>query len=387
LSRAKDQRKLKALQSLSKRGTKRPAEYGLDTQPLTESHSELPSLDLRQAALVPCPLPPAVDLAHARRGVAELTQLLTSPRFRRQFIGVQMLPERELIERKLWTANRHICKYLHAVAAEQAALTLLREQGVAGSEETAAEFRLRHKDLWRETRKSLTRVRFELAGREFDLDLSQRRDFPSALRRAVTNSEPAFEEQTQALYLRLEVKRARAEQQLALLADTLGKRAEDPLVLAAMDVWGCSCNAAGDRGPQGEGFHAGVIHYFEYHAVPAKRFRFSHEPLEAFGLDGFVQYSSRMHALLMTADAGRLPAIKIADAEGRLRLVTQDGSLFIVGYRKPGESLRLITAYPTRPLRLTDDWEHLLKRELSGEAEEYRFNKLGPGLRVLASPA
>jgi hypothetical protein len=163
----------------------------------------------------------------------------------------------------------------------------------------------------------------------------------------------------------------------------LETRREDPLFLEALDVWGRSPNAAGEIGEDGQGFHSGVIHYFEYRSHPGKTGRYIGTEQERPSIQGFIDFSTQLKALTETPypstnrniDSSAL----IADDEGnrRLLLLTNEGFL-IVGFQKANDRMRIITAGEGKGLI-----GHAAHELATTPDMDERLNRLGEGRKLV----
>lgn len=175
-----------------------------------------------------------------------------------------------------------------------------------------------------------------------------------------------------------EIKDGKAKELLSLRED-LARRKDDPEFLEALDIWGRSPNSRGERGQDGEGFHAGIVHYFEYRAVgrsKARRLNNSGPP----SIQGFIDFSSYLQSLVDRPDPRSNTAIKtsaqVVDEQGqrRLLLLTQ-GNWLVVGFQRQGDKMRAITAGAVETL---ESFQRKINQELVGTPEvDKRLNKLG----------
>lgn len=180
-----------------------------------------------------------------------------------------------------------------------------------------------------------------------------------------------------------EIKEGKAKELLSL-RNEFAERKDDSEFLKALEVWGRSPNSRGERGQDGEGFHAGIVHYFEYRAVgrsKARRLNNSGPP----SIQGFIDFSSYLQSLVDRPDPRSNTAIKtsaqVVDEQGqrRLLLLTQ-GDWLVVGFQRLGDRMRVISAgAEEKPER----FEKRVREELEGFPDkDTRLNRLGHG-RVL----
>ena len=139
---------------------------------------------------------------------------------------------------------------------------------------------------------------------------------------------------------------AESENRLLLnsLREDLKSRQNDPQLLDALSIWGKSPNAKGERGDDGEGFHSGIIHYFEYRAYKDKAGRFHNEAKDALSIDGFINYSSRLKPLIQTgADLSSMPEVesfaRFSDEYNQERLFIMTTYGTIVAFRSETDEM------------------------------------------------
>ena len=173
--------------------------------------------------------------------------------------------------------------------------------------------------------------------------------------------------------------------ELVKLREDLALRREDPELLEAFDVWGRSPNAKGMKGPDEQGFNAGVVHYFEYRGASiAKARRFKTMP--EMSIQGFIDFSRYVDLLISDPDSRSNLSIQksaqIRDLEGQKRLLLLTwGNWLVVGFQKPGDRMRAITAGAQEK---PDRFQKIVDEEVSGTpSEDHRVNRLGVGREIV----
>ena len=168
---------------------------------------------------------------------------------------------------------------------------------------------------------------------------------------------------------------------LSGLSDDLERRRSDPELIAAFDAWGGCPNHAGDRGIDGQGFNAGVIHYFEYRAFQDKQGR-SQEPMT---LDGFIKWSKELFDLVKHPDSSKVQkTARMEDSSGKqaLYILAKDGR-FIISYFIPGKEPYMVTVIPGQK---ESEMQRRVDSEISTpvpEKQAKRLNYLGGGVHQL----
>ncbi|MBT7736452.1 hypothetical protein HN709_02085, partial [Candidatus Peregrinibacteria bacterium] len=136
------------------------------------------------------------------------------------------------------------------------------------------------------------------------------------------------------------------------IAADLEVRKDDPEFQAALAVWGNSPDSKGGRGVDEKGFHAGIIHYFEYRASKEKAGRYKREADGAFGIDGFIEHSKDLEAYVQPgADLKSMPEVqnfaRLTDENGRERLLLSTDRFTISAFKwEDQDSLGIITVLP-----------------------------------------
>jgi hypothetical protein len=197
----------------------------------------------------------------------------------------------------------------------------------------------------------------------------------------------AFEEE----YIKVQTAARRLEQDFAKgevekLRAELDKYDTNPelktKLIAALDVWGRTRNASGQEGEDRQGFHAGVVHYFEYRASESKTKRYLGGEHKRPSIEDFIKFSEGLKKLIDNPDPLQNPlvthAARIGDEMGqsRLRVLTQDHFL-VVGFQKAGDRTRVLTAVSNIS---GSKFQEYVDTELNMKSyQDTRFNKLGNG--------
>lgn len=162
----------------------------------------------------------------------------------------------------------------------------------------------------------------------------------------------------------------------------LAERHNDTQLLEAFSFWGTSPDSKGYRGPDGNGFNAGLIHYFEYRANAEKNGRYKNETLN-FGVDGFIEYTNRIKKEIDNASSENSRLFE--DSEGRQRMYTlsEQGDL-IISFKKVKDpdkkeeepELKIITIIPGQNKKTLD--------KSTDNPEERYLNQLKDGKREVS---
>ena len=186
--------------------------------------------------------------------------------------------------------------------------------------------------------------------------------------------------------IRLLIQKLQEEKRIQVFAirNEVALRKDDPTLWEAFGVWGQSPNASCGRGPEGKGYNAGVVHYFEYRAVGRNKAR----RLNNFGdlnIQGFIDFSLYLQSLVDQPDSrintavGKSAQIRDEQGQRRLFLLTQ-GNWLVVGFQRLGDRMRIISAgIEEKPER----FDKRVREEVESLPEkDTRLNRLGHG-RVL----
>lgn len=177
-----------------------------------------------------------------------------------------------------------------------------------------------------------------------------------------------------ALSLRLQDSK-RAE--LSSLREELVLRRGDPELAEALDVWGRSPNYDGSWGVNGQGFNAGVVHYFGYRAaedtIKVARFREAGPPT----IKGFIDISTYLGSLVHKSEEMLVLKMlsEVGDSGGQKRrfLLTWDNWI-VVAFERPDDKMGVITLIPGQDTR---KFQIMVDNERDGIEPPDRLNKLG----------
>ncbi len=187
----------------------------------------------------------------------------------------------------------------------------------------------------------------------------------------------------------MEEQRATIIEAFDALKEELELRKADPEFIAALDVWGRSPNAAGERGEDGTGFHAGIIHFFEYRAYRDKAGRFygregTYKAKHDLSIQAFIDFSRELATCTTQPRPDLNPEVQkatlVGDEEGRLRLMvfTKHG-LFLNAFKKVGDRMRVITAIPQDE----KNFDKRVESEVYPKAARNRLNTLSDQRKTL----
>ena len=254
------------------------------------------------------------------------------------------------------------------------------ENGARKEADELAEF---NRSISTEAKKSIGPKIREIVGAD-----ASKEDFQTRAPQIIAQEEVRLKEERKEEYLRLtgnlDAAKAAHQRSLESFNEELVRRGDDPNLKAAFAVWGRSPNHAGDRGLNGHGYNAGVIHYFEYRAYPDKN---THSPGE-MSVDGFINWSNHLSDLVNGKRPDEVQKMeKLEDSDGKqaLYLLTrpETGRYMIISYIDKGDSPKIVTAIPGRneksmSMRLDSE----IKTPVS-EKQAKRLNYLGEGVHSL----
>jgi hypothetical protein len=295
--------------------------------------------------------------------VRELQSLVSTPDFKRQFLIIQTRAERDTKERLLKEVAVEAEKRLEPFK-RSAALKIL---GVT----TPVQEKSVDANTMRDAYKAVQDVDIEISGTKTLVDIS--------IARNILMEKLKKEEYAAAL---AEVEQ-NLEQAIALQAEILNHLQEElkePSVafIKALQKWGRSENLKGERGPNGKGFNAGAVHYFEYRAsLDKNRNRF--KPKDTLDAAGFTAYTRNIEIFVQNPSPRTNPGVEKArlleDAKGnrRLYILTKDKE-FIVAFQRAGEPIKILSAFLGQNI---GNLNKVVHKELAESVD--RFNRLeGP---------
>jgi len=217
---------------------------------------------------------------------------------------------------------------------------------------------------------------------------ASKEDYQTRAPQIFAKEEAGLREERKEEYLRLtnnlEAVKAGYQKSLEKFDDELAARRDDSNLKAAFVMWGRSPNHAGDRGVNGHGYNAGVIHYFEYRAFPDKN---THSPGE-MSVDGFIAWSKHLNELVNGQKPEEVQKnVRLEDSSGKqaLYLLTKPeiGRYMIISYVEKGETPRIVTAIPGQNEEvMSNRFESEIKTPVL-EKQAKRLNYLGDGVHEL----
>lgn len=311
------------------------------------------------------------------KGVQELVTLLHDSDFIADYVVAKTESAQKALGEVKAAYVQHIKKQIKEYIAVAAAETL---------DTTVEEGRKRGKD-WGQALAQVTEITVD--GEIFSVE---KQSCPAL---EAWMSEQVHEEFTPAIVAAEEALReleAVHAQTIAEISAEVDARTDDPTFRDALAVWGRSPNAAGEWGGDNTGFHAGVIHYFEYRRDAAKAGRYSREETP-FGVDGFATYSAPLQeALSQYTTPEVVPRIqaltRIQDENGQERLImftdptdsTKEGDL-IVAFQRAGEPMLVISAISANK----KSYDKYVQDELTPPPSKKKLNDLGAVRTVVTS--
>lgn len=203
---------------------------------------------------------------------------------------------------------------------------------------------------------------------------------------------PDFAEELDLLERWSEERELETRKALELLREDAVTMRYHPALMRALETWGYSPNAAGDRGPDGQGFHAGIVHFFEYRIIGEKDWRFfrkdgRYKPANELSLLAFVEFTQNLRRLLEDPDPDVYPdeieaSALIEDDLGQRRLFifTCFGEC-INAFARPAKPLQVITIYPMDG----KGFLNAVQKELTPPPGEKRLNLLSPQRRLVST--
>lgn len=306
--------------------------------------------------------------AHAQSGIDYLKDLVDSSDFRADFVLAAQKEPQETIEKAHKQIQAEIQQKLKAKrnTAEQLAFDEVKD---AHADIAAAK-----KALKKEWGDLVNKVQSEMEANNSPITIDGQ-EYPYNEAEALVTElvKNAHQEEIAKLEADLSQAASRAESELDALQSELPERQNDPAFLHALELWGRSPDSKGERGEDGQGFHAGIAHFFEYRRGKSKLGRFNETPT----IENFIEFSQNLEKILKDPNPETNPQVKdavyITDDEGRARLMCQLDGWMVSAFQRPGEPLRVITAVaPYKENQFKKDVE----RELNPE-KMIKLNELG----------
>lgn len=311
---------------------------------------------------------------HAKKGVAELKSLLQNKEFVQKFVNLHTSEEQKEIDKIGQELSKEVSKYLMELKNQKALYNLGRENDDINTVKKEL------KKEWGQAVRNVQSVEFE--DQTYELEEGKNSNLMKELERKARTAE--WEEKMQQAKTSLSEAIDREKAKITAIEKELLERDEDPKLLAALNVWGRSPDSLNNRGENGKGYNAGVIHYFEYRASKSKAGRFNNEKIP-FGVEGFIQYSEWLQAILNnpSKDNSAISELtRFTDNEGQERLIVLAHDTLIVCFKNTGEDTRVISSIPDKK-KSKKMYEKAVETELSIAVDkDSRLNKLAEGRKI-----
>ncbi len=298
------------------------------------------------------------DQAHQRalRGIAELRALLFEQNFCDKYVEEQVkLAKNGDIPR----IQKIVDKYIFRLKVDEVRSTFTSDSVNIKQEAK------RLKKLEFESRK------YDLTNESELLDLTK----------VIIEKNDALKQSYENAQKKIKTTKEKAIQKLEELRIEFEILSDSPELLQAMELWGRSRNAEGDKN-NGLGYHAGVVHYFEYRAYPSKNKRFLNSPLKNFSIQGFMDLTASFRETLRPSQNSKITLITngliFEDENKNQRVVIVTPSYLAIAFKHEGEPLRLLTVITLKPAWSTRERQmQRIKDEILNGIGENRFNLLG----------
>lgn len=183
----------------------------------------------------------------------------------------------------------------------------------------------------------------------------------------------------------------------AKLLGDLWERRKDPIFLEAAGMWENSWDSQRYTGPDGYGFHAGLIHGIEYATSKDKRKRI--DVIGEIGTaDEWIAYTNRLYEVLVTCEDETGPSNSYAavlqdrdTGDKKYFILTPFSPLveegeFIVGYQRHGEKIPKLTSMIT-PVSLKYFGSAIRNCMDGQDAERGYLNIIGPNVDLVTLKA
>lgn len=168
------------------------------------------------------------------------------------------------------------------------------------------------------------------------------------------------------------------------VSSDLQSRQGDNNLQEAFAVWGISPNSKGDNN-NGLGYHAGIVHYFEYRGDKLKSTRFT----EPMSLEGFIERSKKLKSFMDNPDPKANSEIDSArmleDSSGQKQLfIFTKSNEMVVCFQRNNEPMKIISAYPSDKKGLARAVNEYLSPKDTGDlSRKPRLNQLGEGVHEI----
>lgn len=301
---------------------------------------------------------------HQERGINYLRQLLDDQEYLDGHVDVATNEEKKGLASASEKPSKKAKDVIKALI-EEAARQILGEPDIISAKKRGKEFG--------QALRSVEVVSHE--GQECSIEKGQSPELEELLREAAL---PEFADEIAAAQQDLDGAREREAAALETIKADFASRQNDPELLAAMDVWGMSPDSDNDWGEDNQGYHAGIVHYFEYRKHLEKAGRYKKEKRE-FGLQSYIDEAMELKGLLDNPtedneDIERVAFIKDDEGQARLMILTTEGNR-VICFQKSGEPMRVVSVIPGGNPK---NFEKMVGQELSpSENAKPRLNDLG----------
>lgn len=172
----------------------------------------------------------------------------------------------------------------------------------------------------------------------------------------------------------------------AKLKEEFEANRDNPRFLNALAVWGRAPGIKKDRGPDGRGFHSGIVHYFQYRGDWHKAGRFYRDDLP-LTLEGFMETSEQLREMINTpfpeqhSDVAKARLYTDEEEQRRLIMVSRHQT-FISAFHEQGDSaLRVVGIIPNIPEKFFET--RFAPRELKTPDPVQTIGYLGAGRKEI----
>ena len=313
-----------------------------------------------------------------------LQQLFSDPNFTERLVATSTKDSGDAMRAFDDRFKKHVQRLLNDLKNQAA----LEDLGRTGEDLNIVRGELRGE--WGKALAAVTEVSIEIAGKTFTKPVAQ---VEEVLKDRLHGE---YEEEYDTLKATYDEDRDQARERLSALSDSIPALSEDTEFSQALDRWGSSPNSEGNRGEDGQGFHAGVVHYFEYRQNSEKAGRFSREAPEDFSLNGFVEYTESVAHYVEASDAeleafeGVQGFVRLRDEQGQERLILDSDAGFVVGFKKAEEdSIKVITVLPNsnKPKKNTKRFQSAAKAAYQEGNPKNYLNCLNDPKELVAADA
>ena len=231
------------------------------------------------------------------QGTRELLNLLNDDDYRANYLGAASKAQsKQLNEYEKKISGKIRRNYIQPAVNEKALAALVAEGKIDEGSNVKAAQKLGRE--WGEALANVRSITITLNGENVKVDPRSFAEHEDDLREQLLKDNPDLQQEVDAAIGALETARENAQSELEKLKRDLTDRLNDTELQEAMTVWGQAPNLAKSRGQYGKGFHAGVVHYFEYRASNAESGRYRDGEGYDFSLDHFIDFSKRLKDLV-----------------------------------------------------------------------------------------